>query len=234
MKSMFPVLIMLLIVGVARAQVANESEAGMASANGNTKTQTYNYKQINSYTWRDNILRFNSRYLNAKANGVETARYFDLGLRYERRLTQDFNMFAGETYVTDKFAGIRARYISDIGGKHFYFNTERTKFFTELGYRYMKETRFDRTQVKSSYGRLYNEWEHKWNGSFSTKYWLEYLPNFSHPNDWQANTELSLSAMMNDVFSLKTGMLIRYDHLPAPGILYKTDSLFTTALVAKF
>jgi hypothetical protein len=43
-----------------------------------------------------------------------------------------------------------------------------------------------------------------------------------------------MSAVMNAVFSLKTGILVRYDHLPAPGVAYKTDTLFTTAIVAKF
>ncbi len=216
------------------AQVKNESEAGLAAANGNTKSQTYNVKQFNSYTFEKNILSFRGRYMNAKANGVETARIFSGGLRYERELTENLGAFVGETYEVDKFAGIKARYISDFGGKYSYLKTEKTKLFSELGYRYMKEERFDGSQTNASYARFYNEWEHKWNENFSTRYWLEYLPNFSRPKDYQANTEISLSAMLSEIFSLKSGFLVRYDHLPAPGVLYKTDSLFTTALVAKF
>ncbi len=230
----FLILVLVLISGIAHAQLTNESEAGIASANGNTKTQTYTFKQLNDYKWHRNVVSFKSRYLNAKANGVETARYFMLGLRYEKQLSDHFGLFLGETFEKDKFAGIDKRLITDFGGKYRFIETEMTKFFSELGYRYMHEERLDNSRVYSNYGRVYTEWEHKWNLNFSTKYWAEYLPNFTVNKDWQFNSELSMSAVLSSVFSLKSGILLRYDHAPAPGILYNTDTLFTTALVAKF
>lgn len=218
----------------ATAQLTNESEVGIAAANGNTKTQTYNIKQLNDYKWEQKTIGFRSRYLNAKANGVETARYFMAGLRFEQKTTDYISLFIGETFEKDKFANIDQRFMTDIGGKYIAVDTEKTKFISELGYRYMHEDRLDNTSAYSNYGRLYTEWEHKWNQNFSTRYWAEYLPNISEPNDWQFNEEFSMSAVLSSVFSLKTGILLRYDHLPAPGVLYKTDTLFTTSLVAKF
>lgn len=231
----FILAIMLLCMSVlAHAQLTNESEAGIASANGNTKTQTYTVKQLNTYSWDKNVATFRSRYLNAKANGVESARYFMGGLRYERELSNHFGLFVGETFEKDKFAGIDKRLITDAGGRYRFIESETTKLFSELGYRYMHEERLDDTFAFSNYGRAYSEWEHKWNTNFSTKYWAEYLPNISDNKDWQFNSELSMSAVLNSIFSLKSGILLRYDHFPAPGIQYKTDTLFTTALVAKF
>jgi putative salt-induced outer membrane protein len=218
----------------AHAQLTNESEVGIASANGNTRTQTYNIKQLNNYKWEQKTIGFRSRYLNAKANGVETARFFMAGVRFEQKTTDYISLFLGETFEKDKFANIDKRLITDAGAKYISLETERTKFFTELGYRYMQEDRLDDTSAFSSYARLYSEWEHKWNPGFSTRYWGEYLPNISEANDWQFNTEFSASAVMTSIFSLKTGVLLRYDHLPAPGVKYKTDTLFTTAIVAKF
>ena len=91
--------IMLLSMSLfAHAQLTNESELGIASANGNTKTQTYTFKQLNDYKWEKNVLSFKSRYLNARANGDETARYFMLGLRYEKELSNHFGVFVGETF----------------------------------------------------------------------------------------------------------------------------------------
>ncbi len=216
------------------AQLTNESELGIASANGNTRTQTYSAKQLNDYKWTNNVLGFRSRYLHAKANEEETARFFMAGLRYENQVSTRSGLFVGETFEKDRFAGIHNRYISDLGGKYRFFDTERTKLFSELGYRYMHEARIDDTKAFSQYARLFSEWEHKWNLNFLTRYWVEFLPNISRHNDWQLNSELSMSAVLSKTFSLKTGLLLRYDHLPAPGILYKTDTLFTTALVAKF
>ncbi len=216
------------------AQFTNESELGVASANGNTKTQTFTFKQLNDYKWERNVLGLRSRYLNASANGVETARFFMLGMKYELEVSNRFGFFIGETLEKDKFANIDRRLITDAGGKYRFIDTDSTKFFSELGYRYMDEQRLDETSAYSNYGRFYTEWSNNWNTNFSTKYWVEYLPNFTVDTDWQLNTELSLTAILNSVFSLKSGVLVRYDHAPAPGIVYKTDTLFTTSLVAKF
>jgi putative salt-induced outer membrane protein len=219
---------------VTQAQISNESEVGIASANGNTKTQTYNLKQINDYKWNTNVLSFKSRYLNAKANGVETGRFFMGSLRYEKQYSNHLGLFLGETFEKDKFAGIDKRVITDFGTKYRFIESEMTKFFSEVGIRYMHEERLDDSQAYSNYGRVYTEWEHKWNTNFSTKYGAEYLPNLSENKDWQLNSEFSMVSLLNSVFSLKSGVLLRYDKLPAPGIKYNTDTLFTTALVAKF
>lgn len=227
-------LLLIIICPAAFAQLNNESELGIASANGNTKTQTFSFKQSNNYKWRNNVFSYKGRYLNAKANGEETARYFMSGIRYENQVSSRFGLFIGETLEKDKFAQIDNRYITDLGGRYRFIETEMTKLFSEVGYRYMHEDRLDNTTAFSNYGRVYSEWEHKWNPNFSTKYWAEYLPNFSELNDWQFNSEFSISAMLNEIFSMKSSILLRYDHLPAPGVLYKSDTLFSSALVAKF
>ncbi len=227
--------LMLVFSCLVHAQLTNESEVGIASANGNTKTQTFNFKQLNDFKWDDtNVASFKSRYLEAKAGDTQTAQFFMAGLRYEKQVSNHFGLFAGETLEKDKFAGIKQRLSSDLGGKYRFIESETTKLFSELGYRYMHEERRDDTKAFSNYGRVYSEWENKWNTSFSTKYWAEYLPNITDNKDWQFNTELSISAALTNIFALKTGALLRYDHFPAPGIVYKTDTLFTTALVAKF
>lgn len=233
MKFIFA-LVFLCLSFLAQAQLTNESELGIAAANGNTKTQTYTAKQINDYKWDMNVVSLKARWLNASANGVETARYLFGGLRYEKQISNHFGLFLGEAFEKDKFAGIDKRLITDIGGKYRFIESDATKFFGELGYRYMHEERLDDSKAISNYGRVYSEWEQKWNTSFSTKYWAEYLPNFTKNKDWQFNTELSISAVLSSIFSLKSGILVRYDHFPAPGIKYNTDTLFTTAFVAKF
>lgn len=227
-------LLFVLLSFAAKAQLSNESELGIATVNGNTKTKTYNARQLNDYKWNSNIMSFKSRYLNAKANGKETARYFLGGLRYERQFANHFGVFIGEAIEKDKFAGIDKRLITDTGAKYRFIDTEKTKLFSELGYRYMHEQRTDETFAFSHYGRVYSEWDHKWNANFSNKYWAEYLPNITENKDWQLNTEFSLLAVLNSIFSMKSAVLLRHDNAPAPGIFYKTDTLFTTALVAKF
>jgi len=218
----------------AHAELKNESELGYASANGNSKTLSLVAKQVSDYTFTGNVIGLKARYLNGKANGVENVRYFMTGLRYERELGAQFNVFAGETFEKDKFADVDKRFSTDVGGKYKILDTEKTKFFTELGYRYKHENRIAGPFNHGNYIRNYNEWEYKWTPSFSSKYWLEILPNLSATNDWQYNTELSLIAAINSIFSMQASGTVRYDHEPAPGVRYKTESLLTSSLVAKF
>ncbi len=217
-----------------QAQLTNESELGIASVNGNTKAQTYNAKQLNTYKWDTNEFSFKANYLNSKANGSETANYLMSGLRYDKELSSQFSIFVGETFEKDKFAGIYKRLITDAGGKYRFIKTDVESLFSELGYRYMHEDRNDNSSAYSQYVRAYAEWSRQWNSNFSTKYWVEILPNLTTKNDWQLNTELSIYSMLTNIFSIKSGLLLRYDHLPAPGIVHKSDTLFTTSLVAKF
>jgi putative salt-induced outer membrane protein len=234
--SLFMILLSssLTLMAQSSGTLTNESEAGVAAANGNTKTQTFTIKQANDYKWDAHTFGFRSRYLNASANSQETARFFQAGLRYDRILSGALSTFVGGSFEKDKFAGIDQRRISDLGGKYRFIESDTTKLFSELGYRYMHEKRLDDSVAYSHYARFYSEWENKWNENFSTKYWIEYLPNITEKNDWQLNTELSFLAVLSSMFSLKSGFLMRYDQLPAPGIQHKTDTLITTALVAKF
>lgn len=235
MKAIFTLLtLMLMLCSSAFAQFTNESEVGIASANGNTKTQTYTVNQQNQYKWEKDTLGFKARYLNATAQGEETARYFMTNLRYERSVSSRLGIFAAGTFEKDRFANIDQRRASDLGGRYHFIDTDKDKFFSDLGYRYLHEDRLDGTHAYSQYGRLYVEWAKQWRDSYSTKLWVEYLPNFTDQKDWLLNTEASLTVIMTEVFSLKSALLLRNDNSPAPGVDYKTDTLFTTSIVAKF
>ena len=216
------------------AKFANESELGVVIAGGNTRTQSVSAKQENSYSWSSNLFKLNARYLRTTNKGAESARTWSLGLRYERELIERLSAFLGQAIESDKFAGIVQRYNTDVGAKYFFVKEETLKWLGEAGYRYTIENKTDASQTKSSYGRLYTEVEKAFNASVSARFWIEYLPNFTLSEDYQANAELSLSALLNSIFSVKTAYLVRYDHMPNPGIEFTTDSVFTTALVAKF
>lgn len=226
--------ILLLTSNSFAEKVFNESEVGITASQGNARAQNYNFKQLNSYHFEQNLLRLSARYLNAFSNGIESARYLNGNLRYERELSSLFSLFLAEGYESDRFAGYKERWSSDLGSKYYAYKEEKTIWLVEAGYRYMKENRRDGSNVGSNYLRGYTELENKWNQQCSTKLWVEYLPNLTTSEDYQINSEASVSLMMSEILSMKTGYLVRYDNLPAPGIHYRTDSLFTTALVAKF
>jgi len=62
--------------------------------------------------------------------------------------------------------------------------------------------------------------------------WVEYLPNLDESEDYSLNGEASINAAIDNTFSVKTAYLVKYDNVPAAE--YRTDSLFSTSLIAKF
>jgi putative salt-induced outer membrane protein len=214
--------------------IKNESEVGISSAKGNTSSETYIIKQINSYQFDENILRFTGRYLNAFAEDKESARYLSLSLRYEREISKTFSAYAAESLDKDPFAGYRSRIYSDVGGKYFLEQAKESTTYVEAGYRYLTEKRYTNTEASFNYARALVSFEKTPSESITLRWWLEYLPNVDESKEYFINSEVSLSVMLSSAFSLKSGYLLRYNNAPLPGVVYKTDKLLTTAIVAKF
>jgi putative salt-induced outer membrane protein len=212
---------------------ATESQAGVVVTSGNTDTSTLSFGDETGYRFSENLARLKAAYLYQKSAGVVSGKSWSLGLRYERVLTEKLSAFLGETAEGDLFSGVRQRYSTDLGGKYQLVKEDLFSWFAELGYRYTRENLL--TVSRSlNYARLYTELEKKFSATVSAKYWIEYLPNFTDSTDWQLNTELSLSAALSSIFSVKSAYQIKYDNeVNAPGLV-KTDRVLTTSLVAKF
>jgi putative salt-induced outer membrane protein len=211
----------------------NESQAGIVMTSGNTDTSTLSFGETASYQFTENLVKITGAYLYQKSGDVLSGKSWNLGVRYERILSEKFGVFAGETVEGNRFAGVNQRYSTDLGGKYTFVKDDTLTWFGEAGYRYTKEN-LTLLERKLHYARVYTEIEKKFTPTFSGKYWLEYLPNFTDSDDWQLNTEASVSAAISSLFSLKSAYLLKFDHqINAPGLV-KTDKTFTTSLVAKF
>jgi putative salt-induced outer membrane protein len=211
----------------------DSSEAGVVIATGNSESQSYNLKQSNSYGWGDNGLRFGGTYLDTSTGGNVTARYWSLGLRYERSLVDHFSVYAGELVESDVFSGYFQRYSTDVGGKYFIFHETDFTWTGEAGFRHTIENQAAGQDIYDLL-RFYTEVVRNFTKDTSGKLWLEYMPNLTHSDDYQFNGEASVSAAFSEVFSLKTGYLVKYRNTPPTPGLKRTDTWFTTALVAKF
>ncbi len=229
-------------LGGAKAQAdlipnfKNESELGMVNVQGNARTQTLNVRQDNTYTFAElHNFKLNGRYLQGSANDVETARNWGIALRYEYAFSEWVSTYAQQAQESDVFAGYNLRYHSDLGLKVFLTKTSTTTWFSEAGYRYTSEFRTrNPSDVRLHFARVYSEATHAFNTGTSGKVWVEYLPNFTTPDDYMINGEASVSSLLSDIFSIKTGYLARYRNTLVGAATTRLDSTFTTALVAKF
>ncbi len=237
-KNLVATLTAILVSGLsltAQAQWQNESELGSTIVSGNSSSETYNAAQKTNYMIDGNLFKASARYLQSRANGVESARNWDAGLRYERSLNEKTSIFVAHELESDIFSGYVQRNSYDIGLKYFFAQSPDTNWSAELGYRnsftqYVTPT----PNAQSNYLRLYSEVSQIISDGITAKLWAEYLPSLTDNNDYLINGEPSVSIMLNHSLSLKAADLFKYHNILPTTFTKRLDSFFTLSLVAKF
>ncbi len=212
----------------------NESSLSIVASNGNSRNQTFNAVQKNGYRYEGNTLKTEVLYLRSQSADTESARNWGAGLRYERLLTERLSAYIGQGLINDRYAGIDLRYNSDIGARYNLYSTDVFTWAAEAGYRYMSEHRVEPPDVFESLGRLYTETNWKFSETASTGLWIEFLPNFSRPEGYMVNAEVSLNSFLTSILSLKVAYLVKLNNEPPPTAPSKYDTLISTALVANY
>jgi hypothetical protein len=217
----------------AGAAYKNESSVGVVATSGNAQTSSITLKQKSEFDWNTYAITAFGDFLTASNQGVETAFSWDLGIRATKDLSPRFGIVLGERIDSNKFQNILQRYSTDLGGKYSIVQNEAWIWFTEAGYRFAREN-YPYGFRNFNFLRLYSEAVRQFSKTVSAKGWVEYLPNLTLWQAYQVNTELSVTAMLNEMFSLKSAYLLRYYNTPPVGTRFNTDTAFTTAIVASF
>ncbi len=233
----------------ASVKFANESEVSVVQTSGNSVVETYNAKTLSKWEITKRTYSLGAHYtlgtsenvdeVTGEKKNVESARNWDVNAKYEQKLTKALSGFLGIMFEGNEYTGIKQRENYDLGGKHFITKTDKLNSFYELGVRYTVERTVVRDKDNEDVfnytkGRFYYEIDHKKSETFSYKFWLEYLPNFTETEDYLINAEPSVAFVINSSFSLKTAYKIMYDNVPnIEGNKY-TDTILSTSLIAKF
>jgi putative salt-induced outer membrane protein len=217
------------------AEFSSEDSLSLVQTGGNTNVKTYLAASKNAYTLGKNIFKLNGKYTYGEAYDVRNAERWDALLRYDRDLTEIYGVYVSEEVIANRFAGIKRRFNTDVGGKYTLYKTEKNKTYAELGYRYTVEKKEDETQAddKDSQGRVFVQTDHKVKKDITARFWVEYIPNFTENSNYLINMEPSAQVALTSIFSLKIAYLWNYDNLPVPGNS-KYDYTYTTSLLAKF
>lgn len=218
----------------AKSPYTNESQAAVVQTSGNSDTQSYSVKQLSTYTKEKDTYKATGSYLKTSTSGTETARKWDVGVRYERLVSAYWSAYIGQGLESDPFAGFIQRSNTDVGAKYQVAKTDWVESAAELGYRYVDQDNVGDTFTHYDSIRAYIDALYKINPTNSAKVSLEYLRNLDYAVDYQANAEASLTSAINTIFSLRVGYQVKYDNSPNLPGLDRTDTTLTTALVAKF
>ena len=107
------------------------------------------------YQFDLNLLKLTGSYLATRSlssgNYIETAKSWDAGLRYERKIWEVFGAFADHIIESDIYAGYIQRNNSDLGGKYFLVKAKDLTWSAEAGYRYTFEMRPNDTKTKNAF-----------------------------------------------------------------------------------
>lgn len=227
--------LLLSLPALAGSEWDNETEAGLVLANGNSHSETYSAKSKTEYSTGPETYSLSGNFLSAKAKDVRSAESWLAQLRYEHAYTDHLSGFLSQGAEGDIFAGILQRYNSDIGAKYYFYAIEGdVTWLGEIGYRFTREHRTTDVWESLHKARLYTEFEKYWTEAVSSKLWIEYIPTLTRFRNWLLNAELSLSSELTTVLSIKSAILLRYNNTPPLATTQKSDTTFTTALVAKF
>jgi putative salt-induced outer membrane protein len=245
-KFMLALLATVAMATTAHASYKNETEVGANLVSGNSKSETYTAKTKSVWALDENIFTGTGSYLKTSTaapivGSVETGNAWSAGLRYDRALSDSFSIFVGHVVEGNRFAGFGQKYSTDVGAKYTIFSTKDTSagydnifsWISEFGYRYIHTNFNTGLYAGANALRLYTELNKTISKSASTKFWVEYVPQVSDfANQYQVRSELSLSMIMSDMFSVKMAYLADYKNTPAAVGAERLDTQFTTSLVA--
>jgi putative salt-induced outer membrane protein YdiY len=247
MKTLF---LILLVPFTTFAEFNNESEVSVVQTGGNSRLEAYNGKTKNEWKLGKRKITAGGHYTQGasdvedentgKVTFQESSRNWDVNFRYSQNLTNKFFALTAYQIEADIFAGIDQRDNYDIGAKYQFYKKDKNDYaILEAGARYSREQRisadnngqkiFDFTK-----GRLFSEVSYKNVKGLISKVSLEYLPNFTFPEDYIINYNISVQYAISEVFSLKTAYNNSYDNVPNEVGNVRTDYQLTTALVANF
>ncbi|WP_285570330.1 DUF481 domain-containing protein [Geothrix limicola] len=246
---------------------------------GNATSQTLGFSNEYKYTWSNATFAFNLGGVRAAATTVDraasgpsldaatitetrttktsTESYFT-NLRYDHKLSEQLQWFGSAGWERNIPAGLEGRYAVIAGLGHWWIKADRTKFFTDAGVGYTKETPLlSQPGEDESFAtfRLGAKLEQKvYEASLFTSE-LAVSDSFKDSQNYLAVWRNAFTTTLSSRLALKVGYDVTYKNKPAfvgvdvvqtpvatppvvlgqvPFQLKKTDTVFTTSLVITF
>jgi putative salt-induced outer membrane protein len=214
---------------------SEQAELSFVNTTGNTKTTSLAGKNLLAYKFTPRTVgSWKIGALYSKDSGRTTAENYATELRLDWLYTERIYTYVLAGWNKNRFAGIDQRYYGG-GGMGYKFLLGPKHFLVgEAGLNYTMEDYIDGSDSDFLTGRAFAKYEYAITKKNRFSQSLEYLYDFSDSAHYKLNSETALVASLTDIFSLKAGYTVRYDHKPVPAGLKQTDTLLSAALVANF
>ncbi len=212
-----------------------QAELSYVRTTGNTRTTSLAGKSLLEYKFTPRTTgSWKLGALYSEDDGRTTAESYSTELRFDRLCTERTYTYALGGWNNDRFAGIDHRYYGGGGVGRKFLGGPKHFLAGEVGLNYTREEYVDGSDSDFLTGRAFAKYEYAFSEKSRFLHSLEFLYDFSDSAHYKLNSETALVAALTDVFSLKAGYTVRYDHKPVPAGLERADSMTSVALVANF
>lgn len=258
---------------------SDKAALSYVAVGGNASSQSLGFTNEFKYTWTDAAFAFNAGGVRVATTTIDrsalgsslatamvqetritqtsTETYY-ANLRYDHNITERLLWFGSAGWERNLPAGLEARYVGLAGLGYWWLKEDRTKFFTDAGVGYTKETLVFRpvgTDDRYATFRLGAKFEKKLFATSAFTSELNLSDSFKDTQNYLAVWRNGFTTTLSSRLALKVGYDVTYKNKPAsvgvdvvqtpvatppvvlgqvPFQLKKTDTVFTTSLVINF
>jgi putative salt-induced outer membrane protein YdiY len=258
---------------------SDKAALSYVAVGGNASSQSLGFSNEFKYTWADAVFAFNvggvrvattaidrsaqgsslatATVLETRTTKTSTETYF-ANLRYDHNITERLLWFGSAGWERNIPAGLDARYAGLAGLGYWWIKEDRTKFFTDAGVGYTKETLvFTPAGTDAGFATFHlgAKFEKKVFAASVFTSELNVSDSFKDTQNYLAVWRNGFTTTLSARLALKVGYDVTYKNKPAsvgvdvvqtpvatppvilgqvPFQLKKTDTVFTTSLVISF
>lgn len=213
----------------------DQAEFSYVDTTGNTETTSLAGKNLLAYRFTPRAtVSWKVGALYSEDGGKTTAESYSTELRLDWMQTARMYYYVLGGWSKDRFAGIDQRYYAGGGAGRKFLDGPKHFLAGEAGLNYTREEYIDGSDSGFLTGRAFAKYEYAFTEKNRFLQSMEFLYDFSDSAHYRLNSETAVVSALTDVFSLKAGYNVRYDHRPVPADLEHTDTMMSVALVANF
>ncbi|MCC6543012.1 MAG: DUF481 domain-containing protein [Nitrospirae bacterium] len=212
-------------------RITDEAQLSYVDSQGNTRLSSLLIVNTLKYTPVDYLIAtWNIEALKASSEGESTAERYTTLLRLDYLIRSRMYSFADVSWLQDEFAKIDHRYYFGAGIGYKILAGPKHMLNTEAGINYTMDTYTNHTDSDYMGGRIFGKYTYNITPTNKFEQAVEYLHDFDNSENFNVNSDTSLSAALNSMLSLKTSYKVKYDNEPVGGAKY-TDRVLALSLV---
>lgn len=218
--------------------IADEAQLSYIDSQGNTRFSSLLLVNNLKYMPVDYLIAtWNIEALKASSKSETTAERYSTFLRLDYLMGSRIYSFADVAWLQDKFASIDHRYYFGAGLGYRILVGPSHILKTEAGVNYTMDTYVETVDPtddpENNYlgGRIFGKYTFNISPTSKFEQTVEYLHDFDNSDNYNVNSDTSLSAALSSMLSLKTSYKVMYDNDPVGEAKYADRILALTLVV---